>query len=175
MSAFVQGKAMMGMRAGVSPLIATVLVIALVIALAGLIVPWVYQFAQKTTNETQGIAQQDIICQGAGFELDTSYGNNGLLWNFTGTSDTLSARITNTGTNVNLYNFTFQVTFNETSAIAVRDFEGNSTSNVLKSDPLKPGRSAIIHASISSDQSGTPVYIKLVNEACPKVFREQSL
>ncbi|HLD77681.1 MAG TPA: hypothetical protein VJB16_01505, partial [archaeon] len=163
-----------GMRIGVSPLIATVLVIALVIALAGLIIPWTYQFAQSTTNRTQGQAEQDIICQGAAFELDTSYGNNGLLWNFTGTSDTLSARVTNTG-QVNLFNFTFQVTFNETSAIAIRSFEGNSTSNVLKSNPLKPGRSAIVHASIGSDQTGTPVLVKLVNEACPRVFREQSL
>ena len=162
------------MRAGISPLIATVLIVALVVALANLIVPWAYQFAVKVTNETQGTGQGDIICQGASYQLDTSYGTNGLLWNFTGTTDTLSARITNMG-NLNLFNFTFQVTFNETTSVSIQSFFANTTSNPTRASPLKPGHSAIMHAAISADQTGTPVNIKLTNEGCPKVYIEQSL
>ena len=92
------------MRKGVSPLIATVLLIAFTIAVAGIISVWLTQFTTTTTNtvSTQGNVQ--ILCGTGGIQLSSvSYCSN-----------FVSGQVVNTG-NIGLGNISMTILYTNAS------------------------------------------------------------
>jgi len=95
---------MIDMRKGVSPLIATVLLIAFTIAVGGIISVWLTQFAGTTTETVGKESQIQITCGTGGIAFNNvNYCNNNL-----------SGEITNTGS-ISLGNITFTVLYTNSS------------------------------------------------------------
>ena len=91
-----------------------------------------------------------------------------------GTSDSLEAKIVNTGS-VNLYNFTFEILTNSSAGFQVTELDVNSTSQKTTGSPLKPGQSAILKALFTIDVNGTLKEVKVLNLVCPSLFVTQEL
>ena len=148
---------------GISPMLATVILILIVISLATIIAPWIYDLVTRTTEDVGDDVITDIECQNAAFDFITSYGTYGVMYNFTGTSYSLNASIRNTGT-INLYNFTFEIRHNTTS---ITHWNVTAATQILKANPLKPSESAIIAAYITLDINGTLNEVTILNDVCP--------
>jgi len=74
---------------GISPLIATVLIIAFTVAVAGIVSLWASGFAQVTTRDIQNRSEERIHC---------TYGSIAISdVNFCSTRNELSGRLTNNG------------------------------------------------------------------------------
>lgn len=85
---------------GISPLIATVLLIAFTVAVAGIISVWLTGFASTTTKTVGGQANIEIICTGGQISLKNLKCVNGYL----------SGDISNAGT-IALGNITLQILY----------------------------------------------------------------
>ncbi len=158
------------MRKGIDPIISTVLLIAIVAALAAFISPWAFNLATRTTNQTATEADLRILCQNAGYDFETTYGSNGVISNFSGTSDSISVKLLNTG-QANLHNFSFELFFNSSdSGLVVKEYMVNSSVQKTSAQPLKPGSSVILQAIVTDNLNGTLKNVKIRNEACPSVF-----
>ena len=95
---------MIDMRKGVSPLIATVLLIAFTIAVGGIISVWLTQFAGTTTETVGKESQIQITCGTGGVAFtNVNYCNS-----------YLSGEVTNTGS-ISLGNITFTVLYKDAS------------------------------------------------------------
>ncbi|MBU0953718.1 MAG: type IV pilin [Nanoarchaeota archaeon] len=163
------------MRKGVDPLISTILLVALVVALAAFISPWAFNLAVDTTNQTTEETNMQIRCQNAAYDVDTTYGTNGFTFDISTASDILSTRIVNTGL-VNMYNFSFEVFFNSSDeGLVVKELSMNDTFQKTKALPLKPGASAVLRAIFTEDLNGTLQKVKVRNLACPSVFVESDV
>jgi len=89
---------------GVSPLVATVLLIATVIVVAGIVSAWVYNFAKSSTTTMRKQSDDEVFCSKADITFSGArYCNN-----------ILSGVMDNTGT-VALENITFQVIYQNAS------------------------------------------------------------
>ncbi|MFH1444926.1 MAG: hypothetical protein ABIF08_00395 [Nanoarchaeota archaeon] len=160
-------------RKAISPLISTVIIMGMVLTIATFIVPWAYDLAVSTSNTTATETEYQIKCQNAGYDFDTSYGTYGIASNFTGSEgvDSLSVKVTNTGT-INLYNFSIEVYLNTSD---IFEFDVNSTYQKTPSNPLKPGRTAVLHAIVNVDINGTITKVRVINEVCRQRIPEQNL
>jgi len=156
---------------GISPLISTVILVGITLTIATFVVPWAFELATSTANTTATEADVQIRCQNAAYDFDSSYGTYGISWNFSGTggADSLSVKIINTGT-VNLYNFSVEL-FTNTSEIF--EFTINSTYQKTASNPLKPGRSAILYGLVNTDINGTIYKLRILNDVCQHIAIEQ--
>lgn len=156
---------------GVSTLISTVTVILLVFLIATAVTPWALDLTRDMTNSTEFTADEQIVCQGTSFDYDSNYGSSGISYNFTGTVDSLQAKIINTGSQ-NLYGFTFEITLNTT---AIERVELTSATQKTKSNPLRPGESAIINATLTKNYNETLSEVKVINNVCKKKYINQEL
>ena len=147
------------MRKAVSPLVSTILVISIIFVIAGIVGPWAMNFAGRQVNNTGGSAGSQITCQAVSYDFDSSYGNSGTDWDFSG-QDWLKAKVMNTGT-VNLHSFSFQLYI-----------QGSGYMFYQAKDPmdpdssLKPGQSAVLEADITEDLAGTLTEVKVLNGVC---------
>lgn len=157
------------MRKGVSPIVSTVIVVLLVFAIAALVSPWVLDMVTQVSNETSQRTDMQLRCQNTAYDFDTNYGTMGLNWNFTGSQDTLNAKIVNTGS-INLYNFTFELVIDTGTGMDVMRFSPNSTNQITRADPLEPGESEILVANVTTDINGTLTEVKIMNTICPKIY-----
>ncbi|MEM5773141.1 MAG: archaellin/type IV pilin N-terminal domain-containing protein [Candidatus Aenigmatarchaeota archaeon] len=64
---------------GISPLIATVLLIALTVAVAGIVGTWLFGFTRTSTQTVQQQANIEIICGNGGISLSDVCYSNGYL------------------------------------------------------------------------------------------------
>jgi len=160
-------------RLGVSPLISTVVLIALVMGIAALMGPWMFSTVNTVTNQTSNTAEMELICQRTSYDFDTGYGTFGVDWNLAGASDSISVRIVNTG-NTNLYNFSFELETNRTIGTPqIKYFDVNSTTQRTAMNPLKPGQSVVLEAAMDEDLNGTLTRLKVLNPVCSRFFVEQ--
>lgn len=161
------------MRAGISPLISLVIIVAIIFGITAFIAPWMYETVMSITNETSSTADTEMKCQNTAYDFDTDYGTFGADWNFTASSDTLSAKVVNTG-NVNLHGFSFELELNRTIGNpSIKYFDVNSTTQKTPINPLKPGQSAILEAVMDEDLNGTLTKLKILNPVCPRYYVEQ--
>jgi len=85
---------------GISPLVATILLIALTVAVAGMVGTWLFGFARTSSQTVQEKANIEIICGNGGISFsEVCYSNNHL-----------SGFITNTGT-ITLGNITLTILY----------------------------------------------------------------
>lgn len=164
----------MGSLSGISPLVSTVILIAIVMAIAAIVSPWAYEIVYKTTNDTSGYQQQHTTCQNTGFTFDTGYGTHGLDWNLSGASDTLSAKVVNSGS-INLKGFSFEISMDTTSGYVIYNIELEDSYQKTSSNPLKPGESALLKANMTQDYNGTLKSVKILNSVCPSAYIEQEI
>lgn len=147
----------------VSPLISTILVIAIIVVIAGMLGPWAMNFAGRSVNNTGGNVENQITCQNTAYDFDSSYGNSGVEWDFSGSSDWLRAKIVNTGS-VSLHSFSFQV---YVQGVGYRFFPAKN--QITPDSPLKPAQSAVIEANISEDLTGSVTEVRILNGICKSV------
>jgi len=94
---------------GVSPLIATVLLIAFTIAVAGIISVWLTQFTTTTTQTVSGQGTTQILCGTGGIAL-----SNVQYCNATGAPVYVTGYISNTGS-IGLGNITMTILYADAS------------------------------------------------------------
>ncbi len=157
---------------GVSPLISTVLLIAIVILMAAVIGPWALKIATRASDSAGTNVEQDLICRQTAYVFDSDYGNSGVAWNFNGTNGTVSAKIINTGSQ-NLYNFSFELlmqTPEGTKLIIYPEVNVTAETQRTKTNPLKPGYDWILEADVANiNDTWSLIEVKVINEVCPKI------
>ncbi|NIP40946.1 MAG: hypothetical protein GTN39_05520 [Candidatus Aenigmarchaeota archaeon] len=160
------------MKKGISPMIAAVILILIVIAMGAVVGPWVLNLASEAAGGAGGTAQQQLICQKTAYDFDSDYGNSGVDWNFTGTNGTVTAKIMNTGSQ-NLYNFSFELTMQTSLGEKLIVYpEINVTEETQRSatNPVKPGSSHILNGEIVNiNDTWSLLKVKVLNVVCPKV------
>lgn len=159
------------MRKGISPIMATVMLILIATAIAAIVGPWMIDLARTSSNQTTNDQEMELRCQNTAYDFDTNFGTNGINWS--ASDSLLQAKIVNTGTQ-NLYNFTFEVISNST---IISYFNVTDATQKIKENPLKPGQTVILHAdNIGSIVGDTLNSVKILNEfVCPKVYVEQDI
>src|SRR3989338_8892772 len=151
---------------GVSPLISTVILLGLVLAIAALVGPWAYNMARSASERKGNESVTVVQCSGAGYDFDTGWNSSGVGFNVSGTADTLTAKVVNTGYQ-KLWNFTFMVTVNQTSSIVLKEYTANATTQRQATSPLRPGESLLLGATVTR--------VRVINEACPSVYAERGV
>jgi FlaG/FlaF family flagellin (archaellin) len=159
------------MRAGISPLISVVILISVVFVIAALVSPWMFELVRDVTDHTRNDTDTGLMCNNAAYDFDTSYATYGARWFFTTVNNTLNVKIRNTGT-INLYNFSFELTFNDT---VIEYYSATASTQRAASNPLKPGQAGIINASLTKDVNDTLTDIKVLNIVCPSIYASQAL
>ncbi|MBI2543335.1 MAG: hypothetical protein HYW24_04060 [Candidatus Aenigmarchaeota archaeon] len=123
---------------GISPLIATVLLIAFTVGIGGLISVWSSGFTQTTTGIVGKEGENAVICSNGALDVsDLKYCNNNV-----------SGIIKNNG-RIALGNITLQVTFTNASLVSLAL---NDSSGVYLA--LKPGQIGTFNVSIGGASSG---------------------
>lgn len=158
----------------ISPIVSMVVIVVLVFIVAGIVVPWYYNLARSITNSTGTSALRDVECSSAALDFDTSYGNSGVSWNFTGANDTLSVKVVNTGT-ITLYNFSIQAAVNKGTSVDMEELAVNATTQRSSANPLKPGQSEVLIAVVAEDINGTLTEVRVMNEVCRNVVAKQDM
>ena len=152
----------MGMK-GVSPIIASVLLIGITVAVGVMLSSWITHWLG---TRTQDISSACVTS--TNYKIDSA--------TFRASSGGMTLVITNLGT-VELYGFSVQM-LNATEVIAynISDAKFKISPNITQSSPLKQQRSAIIVISMSGDyESGmgrTADMVKILNGACPAYSAE---
>jgi hypothetical protein len=160
-----------GKRLGISPIISAVILIVVIFSIAAVVSPWMLGLVTDTTNQTGTDVDQGIKCREASYDFDTNYGTFGLSWNFKTENNTLGARIKNTGT-IKLYNFSFELIINDT---IIEYFLATDQTQRTSINPMKPGHTTFLNASITKDVNDTLTSVKILNPVCPDVYAKQDL
>ena len=143
----------------ISELLSVVIIIGLIVIIAGLVGPWAMDFSRRQVGNTQNNTDSQISCQNTAYDFDSSYGNSGVEWDFSGANDWLKAKVMNTGS-INLHSFSFQIYINGTG------YKFFSAKDQSPENVLKPGRSAILEAEITGDLTGTLTEVSVLNGVC---------
>jgi flagellin-like protein len=156
---------------GISPLIATILLIGITVLMAVTIGPWMMKIATDASQSAANSANQDILCRSTAYGFDSDYGNSGVSWTFNGTNGTVSVKIMNTGSQ-NLYNFSLELTMQTptgTKLIVYPEINITSESQRTVSNPLKPGYDLILEAEVDKiNDTWSLTKVKVINEVCPR-------
>ncbi len=117
---------------GIEPLIATVLLIAFTVAVAGIISIWVKGFTTTTTNQVDQMTNTTIFCSSGGIAISNV--------NFCSTRSELSGKLTNTGL-IDLIKITLQEAYlNGSSPTQPLCISGSSVVSCSASNlTIKPG------------------------------------
>ena len=153
-------------RKGVSPIISTVLMILIAVAIASFVGPWATNLATTTSNASAENAMNQINCQNTFYDFSTDYGNrNGVnITVVNGVIYELKARIENTGTR-NVYGFSFQLS----NSSDIFNCDVTAATQRSESDPLRPGEETIIDADLVGNCAGlndTITKVKVLNSVC---------
>ena len=144
------------MRKGISPLIATILLIAFVIAVGGILSGWLISFSKERVEEARTKGETDIQCSYSGLSIDDAD------WNDTET--TLSLIVRNSGTE-DLTDFRMVVIYTNNTAFTLK---------VSPSTILNPGDVEVFYNSSVSDCSSISQVVFFSN-TCPNDARDKIL
>jgi flagellin-like protein len=154
----------MGMK-GISPVIASVLLIGIAIAVAVMLSSWITHWVSTRTQQASSacVTSTNYKIDSARFNMNT---NN------------MTITLTNLGS-TELYGFSVQVM--NTTAVSVynsSDTKFSISPNITQSNPLKEQRSAIIILDMGGDYASnlgkTADRIRIINNACPTFSAETS-
>jgi hypothetical protein len=162
------------MKKALSPLISVTLVVVMSIVIASFVAPWMYKLVSDTTNTTGTTAREQVKCRTAGIDFDSGYGYFGVNHNFSqnvsgNVTDLLSMKVINTGT-IDLYGFTIEAELETENGSEIMHYEPTDMSQKSASNPLRPSRSAIITANITTDINASTTTLKevrVLNRVCP--------
>lgn len=147
---------------GISPFIATVLLIAFTIGIGAMMGPWISRLAQENSENVAERTKTDIDCQDGSVKIvDTS-----ILCEFTAPYDKLNFTIQNTG-GIDLYNFTCEISLGG-NIYSYTINNSLTTSYFSSNNPLKPGQSKIAIVDITDNlTSANPSQIRIWSYVCP--------
>jgi flagellin-like protein len=148
----------MGMK-GISPVIATVILIALSVAVGVMVSSWVMQWMNR---EMSGVSSCSSYST---YRIDSA--------KYTSSDTNLTIKITNMG-KLGLYGFSVQI-MNATAVVLYNSTSSDLTSspNITASSPLGEQRTALIIVNLDGTDGNyslagaTAEEIKVMNEACP--------
>jgi flagellin-like protein len=152
----------MGLK-GISPIIASVLLIGITVAIGVMLSSWITHFISTRTQDISS-----TCATSTNYKIDSAI--------FQTSTNNMTLIITNLGT-VDLYGFSVQV-MNATEVLVynISDAKFKISPNITQSAPLKQQRSAIAVISMSGDyESGvgrTSDLIRVLNNACPAFSAE---
>lgn len=161
---------MAGLR-GVSPIVSTVLLVAVVFMLGTIVTVWVVEITRNVTNITEDATMSRVECQYASYDFYYDFATKGVNYTFAGSPDYLQIMMQNTGS-VNIYNFSIQARVTNSGQLSVQNLEINSTTQKTPASPLKPGQIVLLDAVIT-DITGTLNTIRVNNLACMDEYAEQ--
>ena len=144
------------MQKGISPLIATILLIAFVIAVGGILSGWLISFSKEKTDEAKTKGEAEIKCSYSALRIMDAD------WNSTETK--LSLIIENRGTE-DITDFRMVVIYNNNTAM---------TFKVTPSTTLSPGDIEVFYNSSISDCNKIDQVIFFSN-TCPVDARDKVL
>ncbi|MBI4020059.1 MAG: hypothetical protein HY367_01895 [Candidatus Aenigmarchaeota archaeon] len=157
---------------GVSPLVAMVVLIAVVFATAAIVGPFIINLATRSSTNVGNDTDTSILCQRAAYDFLTSYGNGtGVNWSFSGSQgqDYLLVGIRNSGP-VTLHSFSLEATVDAATGQNILQLGVTNESQRTGENPLRPGQGAILNASITSDITGSLRSVKVLNGIrCPAI------
>lgn len=151
------------MKKGISPLLATVILIALTLSVAALLGSWFTSVTRMQTGIIEEAATKQVNCTAAFLEIvDVAC---------SGSTDNIKVTITNLGNEISLYNFSTLVTLNNTYYL-------NSTGGPNSTNPLNPGEQAILSYFCSNTTyciNGVKVAkVRVTSYICPDRYAEKS-
>lgn len=153
---------------GISPLIAAVLLIAIVIAIVNITGPWMQNFLKHRFSEVEEGGQKKVKC----IYTSIDYDDSDVTWSKNRTNhltgDSVNITVENSG-NEKLYNFTINYVVDGTS------YSGNIIRNQPTSDDaLKSGSETVLITEIQNTTSLKNKQLKKVRVStrpCPNVER----
>ncbi len=165
-------------RKGVSPLIATVLIIGFTVALAAIIITWGGRFVQQTQEDVDRQAKVGIACSKLNFEVTkttcaTHLSYPGALPNY-GALDKITM---SSNTNQDIAGFTFRLTNHSGSgAIAVVTFNGVADSlNAFSAKTYTVSTPLGLVGNTSKVEAIAYVTVEGITEACQAGIEEITL
>jgi flagellin-like protein len=150
------------MGKGISPFIASVLLIAFTVAVGAIVSLWINALMRSQASEVGSEADLAVKCRKAGIRIldDT------IKCNFTGT-DYLNFSLENTGY-IDVYNFRAYLYINGvTYSYDVLDVSANQ--NFTKDGPLKIGEIKTVLVNITDSFSPTTISWLKISTQCPDV------
>jgi len=153
----------MSMKA-ISPLIATVLLIAFTMAAAAIVFGWGTGFINAIFNPISDKGPKTVQCTFANLDVKKA----DVVYNFSGSSSTVNVTVYNSGSE-NLYNFSLGIITNS----GVYTF--NPTNQYNETSPLAKGTAALLKTvnSSSGAPSGGETFTKLrITAICQKSDRK---
>lgn len=155
----------MKMKKAISPLIATVLLIAFTMAVAAILTSWVTGFTKAQTGYVGEKAEKQIKCTYATFKVQKS----DVVYNFSATTTKINVTVFNDG-GEDLYNFTFTMITDATTNPKVYTYV--PTNQKTESDPLKSAVTYVFNGNTTSGPASTETFSKLVvNAICQKDYK----
>jgi len=154
----------MGMK-GISPVIASVLLIGIAVAVGVLVSSWITHWVSTRTQQASS-----ACVTSTNYKIDSA--------TFGLTTNNMTITITNLGS-TELYGFSVQI-MNTTSVSVYNssDAEFSMSPNITQSSPLREQRSAVIILNMNGDYASnlgkTADRIKVINNACPTFSAETS-
>jgi len=151
------------MKKGISPLLATVILIALTLSVAALLGSWFTSVTRMQTEIIEEDITRQINCTSALLEItDVSCSND---------TQKIQVIITNLGNNIALYNFSTLVTLNDTYYI-------NNTGGPNSTNPLDPGEQAVLEYFCSRTQycvdNVKVAKVRVSSYICPDKYAEKT-
>jgi len=151
------------MKKGISPLLATVILIALTLSVAALLGSWFTSLTRMQTGIIEEDIRTQINCTSALLEITDV--------TCSGSSDNIKVAITNLGNDIELYNFSTLVTLNNTYYL-------NNTGGPNSTNPLKPGEQAILSYFCDNTTycfNGVKVSkVRVGPNNCPQAYAEKT-
>ena len=150
---------------GVSPIIASVLLIGITVAVGVMLSSWITHFMGTRTQEVSS-----ACATSTNYKIDSV--------TFSSASSNMTIILTNYGT-VEIYGLSVQI-MNLTDVMVYNysDSRYRISPNITQSSPLKQQRSAVVIISMSGDYGSnlgrTADKIKVINAACPAFPAETS-
>ena len=132
-----------GMTKGITPMIATVLLIAFAVAVGAVMGPWIRSFVMSTTGDVSDYTETEIYCTYGGISVS----------NLQYCNDYLSGRIKNTNL-VDLGNITIQIIFSNATS-QQRYLCQNGSICPTRVMALTPGELASFNVSIGGSNYDT--------------------
>lgn len=149
---------------GISPFIATVLILSLTIGVGVLVGPWAYNLFKSQTSTVAQESETAIECKYGGIRIDDS----SVKCLLSGSSDMLNFTLENTGS-VDLYNFTCEIYLNG----FVYEYGVNNSINnqtFTASTALKPAQKRTVAVNITDNLAAVnPEWIRIRIPRCPTV------
>ena len=150
------------MGKGISPFIASVLLIAFTVAVGTIVSLWINALMRSQASEVGSEADLAVKCKKAGIRIldDT------IKCNFTGT-DYLNFSLQNTGY-IDMYNFRAYLYINGVT-YSYDVLDANTNQNFTKDSPLKIGEIKTVLVNITDSFSPTTISWLKISTQCPDV------